>query len=53
MLRAERQGFSIREIPGAYVRRWDKTSKVSGFRDSIAYLRRLLRFRGSLQRGEA
>ncbi len=49
MLRAERQGLSIREIPGAYVRRWDKTSKVSGLRDSIAYFRRLLAFRRSLQ----
>ena len=40
-------------MPGAYVRRWDKTSKVSGLRDSLAYFRRLLRFRGALQRGEA
>jgi glycosyltransferase involved in cell wall biosynthesis len=53
MVRAERQGLSIRELPGAYVRRWDKTSKVSGLRDSLAYFRRLLRFRRSLQRGEA
>ena len=49
MLRAERQGLTIREIPGAYVRRWDKTSKVSGLRDSIAYFRRLLAFRETLR----
>jgi len=49
MLRAERRGLSIREIPGAYVRRWDKTSKVSGLRDSIAYFRRLLAFRSTLR----
>jgi glycosyltransferase AglD len=48
MVRAERAGMTIREIPGAYVRRWDKTSKVSGLRDSLLYLRRLSRFRREL-----
>ncbi len=50
MIRAERRGLRIREIPGAYVRRWDKTSKVSGIRDSIDYFRRLLAFRKTLGR---
>ncbi len=49
MVRAARQGLSIREIPGAYVRRWDKTSKVSGLRDSVEYFARLLRFRRELR----
>ncbi len=53
MIRAERRGLELREIPGAYVRRWDKASKVSGLRDSVAYFLRLLRFRRTLQRGEA
>ncbi len=49
MVRAERAGLSIREIPGAYVRRWDKTSKVSGLSDSLAYARRLRAFRKELR----
>jgi glycosyltransferase involved in cell wall biosynthesis len=51
MIRAERAGLRIREIPGAYVRRWDKVSKVSGLRDSIDYFKRLLAFRKTLGRG--
>lgn len=50
MIRAERSGLRIDEIPGAYVRREDKTSTVSGLRDSIDYFARLLRFRASLGR---
>lgn len=50
MIRAERGGLRIDEIPGAYVRREDKTSTVSGLRDSIDYFGRLLRFRASLGR---
>ena len=50
MLRAERRGLSIREIAGAYVRRADKTSTVSGFGDSVEYFRRLRRFRAELRR---
>ena len=53
MVRAARRGLRIREIPGAYVRRWDKTSTVSGIRDSLAYLRRLWAFRRTLRRGVA
>ena len=50
MIRAERSGRRIAEIPGAYVRREDKTSTVSGLRDSVAYFGRLLRFRAALGR---
>lgn len=50
MIRAERSGLRIDEIPGAYVRREDKTSTVSGLKDSIDYFARLLRFRASLGR---
>jgi hypothetical protein len=51
MLRAERRGLRIVEIPGAYVRRYDKRSSVSGMRDSFQYLRRLLDFRRELRAG--
>ena len=50
MVRAERRGLRIVEIPGAFVRRLDKQSTVSGIRDSWEYLRRLLRFRSELRR---
>jgi glycosyltransferase involved in cell wall biosynthesis len=50
MVRAERKGLRVEEIPGAYIRRYDKTSTVSGIRDSIAYFRRLLAFRQRLRR---
>jgi hypothetical protein len=50
MVRAVRRGLRIREIPGAYVRRWDKTSKVSGLRDSLDYFAKLWRFRSELRR---
>ena len=53
MIRAARHGLSIREIPGAYVRRWDKKSKVSGLGDSIGYFARLLKFRRQIARGRA
>jgi glycosyltransferase involved in cell wall biosynthesis len=49
MVRALRRGLRIEEVPGAYVRRHDKTSTVSGLRDSIAYFGKLLRFRRALQ----
>jgi glycosyltransferase involved in cell wall biosynthesis len=50
MIRAERHGLVVAEIPGAYVRRSDKTSTLNGLRDSVAYFRRLLRFRSRLGR---
>lgn len=49
MVRALRRGLRLEEIPGAYVRRRDKTSTVSGLRDSVAYFRKLLRFRRALR----
>jgi len=53
MLRAERRGLRIAEIPGAYVRREDKTSTVSGLRDSLAYFAKLWRFRRRLREAAA
>jgi glycosyltransferase involved in cell wall biosynthesis len=50
MVRAERTGLRIAEIPGAYVRKHDKTSTVNGLRDSIDYFGKLLRFRRELRR---
>jgi hypothetical protein len=50
MLRAERRGLVIREVPGAYVRRDDKQSSVSGIKDSFDYFARLWRFRSELAR---
>jgi glycosyltransferase involved in cell wall biosynthesis len=49
MVRALRRGLRLQEIPGAYVRRGDKTSTVSGLRDSVAYFRKLLRFRRAVR----
>jgi len=53
MIRAERRGLRIEEIPGAYVRRYDKTSTVHGLRDSGRYFVQLVRFRRSIGRGRA
>jgi glycosyltransferase involved in cell wall biosynthesis len=49
MVRAERKGFRISEIPGAYLRRDDKTSTVRGLHDSIRSFRALLAFRRVLR----
>jgi glycosyltransferase involved in cell wall biosynthesis len=49
MVRALRQGLRLTEIPGAYVRRRDKTSTVSGLRDSVEYFAKLVRFRRALR----
>jgi len=49
MVRAHLQGLRIREIPGAYVRRGDKTSTVHGLRDSWTYFGKLLSFRRELR----
>lgn len=49
MVRALKSGLVIREVPGAYVRRDDKTSTVRGLRDSWEYFRKLLAFRKSLR----
>jgi glycosyltransferase AglD len=49
MVRAHLRGLRIAEIPGAYVRRSDKTSTVSGLRDSWVYFRKLLAFRKEMR----
>ncbi len=49
MVRALRHGLRLVEIPGAYVRRSDKTSTVRGLRDSAAYFAKLVRFRRALR----
>jgi glycosyltransferase involved in cell wall biosynthesis len=49
MVRAHLGGHVIREIPGAYVRRGDKTSTVRGLRDSWTYFGKLLAFRRELR----
>lgn len=53
MVRAERRGLCIVEVPGAYIRRWDKTSTVRGLRDSLRSFVRLLAFRRELSRTTA
>jgi glycosyltransferase involved in cell wall biosynthesis len=49
MVRAARRGLSVVEVPGAYIRREDKTSTVRGLRDSVRYFLALLRFRRRLR----
>ena len=51
MVRAARRGLEMVEIPGAYIRRKDKTSTVSGMRDSLRYFRQLVGFRRRLREG--
>jgi glycosyltransferase involved in cell wall biosynthesis len=49
MVRAARAGLRIVEVPGAYIRRGDKTSTVSGLRDSVRYFGKLLSFRRAMK----
>jgi glycosyltransferase involved in cell wall biosynthesis len=49
MARAARRGLTVEEVPGAYIRREDKTSTVRGLRDSARYFTQLLRFRKTLR----
>jgi dolichyl-phosphate beta-glucosyltransferase len=49
MVRAARRGLRIAEVPGAYIRRYDKTSTVRGLRDSARYFGKLLAFRRRLR----
>lgn len=49
MVRAARRGLKVVEVPGAYIRREDKTSTVHGLRDSLRYFRQLLAFRRQLR----
>ena len=51
MARAARRGLTVEEVPGAYLRRRDKTSTVHGLSDSTRYFRQLLRFRKTLKAG--
>jgi len=53
MVRAARHGLRVAEIPGAYIRRRDKTSTVRGLSDSMRYFLALLRFRRRLRDGAA
>lgn len=53
MVRAERRGLRLAEVPGAYLRRYDKTSTVRGLRDSARYFGKLLAFRRRLRAGAA
>jgi glycosyltransferase involved in cell wall biosynthesis len=53
MVRAARRGLHIAEIPGAYMRRYDKASTVRGLRDSAQYFLKLVRFRRLLRSGRA
>jgi glycosyltransferase involved in cell wall biosynthesis len=49
MARAARHRLTVEEVPGAYIRRTDKTSTVRGLSDSARYFRQLLRFRKTLK----
>jgi glycosyltransferase involved in cell wall biosynthesis len=49
MTRAFRRGLRIVEVPGAYIRRADKTSTVRGVQDSFRYFGKLLAFRRELR----
>ena len=49
MARAARRRLTVEEVPGAYIRRKDKTSTVRGLSDSARYFRQLLRFRKTLE----
>ena len=53
MVRAKRRGLRIEEVPGAYIRRYDKKSTVRGIRDSVRYFGQLLSFRRELRRSDA
>ncbi|NCQ33081.1 MAG: hypothetical protein COY42_10610 [Armatimonadetes bacterium CG_4_10_14_0_8_um_filter_66_14] len=49
MARAHLRGYRIVEIPCLFIRRFDKDSSVNVLRDTVDYLRKLWRFRGTLQ----
>jgi glycosyltransferase involved in cell wall biosynthesis len=53
MVRVLRAGLRIDEIPGAFVRRGDKTSTVRGVHDSVDSFRRLMAFRLRLRKDGA
>lgn len=49
MVRSARRGLRIAEVPGAYLRRYEKKSTVSGLRDSVDYFLKLVQFRRALR----
>lgn len=49
MVRSARRGLRVAEVPGAYLRRYDKASTVKGLRDSVQYFAKLVRFRRRLR----
>jgi glycosyltransferase involved in cell wall biosynthesis len=51
MVRSARHGLRVAEVPGAYLRRYDKKSTVSGLRDSLEYFLKLVKFRRRLRAG--
>jgi glycosyltransferase involved in cell wall biosynthesis len=53
MVRSARHGLRVAEVPGAYLRRYDKKSTVSGLRDSAEYFLKLVKFRRRLRAGPA
>jgi len=53
MVRAARRGLRMAEVPGAYIRRYDKKSTVRGLRDSLRYFAKLVSFRRALREGRA
>lgn len=50
MVRSERAGLIIRQIPVVFIRRFDKTSTVRLIPDTFTYLRELWRFKRQLDR---
>ena len=50
MIRADLKGFVIRELPCLFIRRYDKSSSVHAFSDTIEYFGRLWRFRRVVKR---
>jgi glycosyltransferase involved in cell wall biosynthesis len=49
LLRSEVKGLAIREVPCLFIRRYDKTSSVNMISDTLEYLVRLSKFRGTLR----
>jgi hypothetical protein len=47
MVRAQRAGLRIMEVPVLFMRRFDKKSSVHALRDSMTYLVNLWKFRGT------
>jgi glycosyltransferase involved in cell wall biosynthesis len=52
MTRAYLAGYTIKEIPCLFTKRYDKKSSVHLFRDSLYYLIKLIKFQRALQKKE-